>query len=352
MSDAKHEPKVIVSGIQPSGSLHVGNYVGAIRNWLRLQRESKAKLFFFIADYHSISGEYSPEEKRQQVLELATDLLALGIDPKRATLFVQSHVPEHTELCWILNTVTPVSFMERMTQFKDKSEDQSKNVNMGLFDYPVLQAADILMYHGDGVPVGTDQVQHVELTRNVARFFNNKFGAYFPDVRPVLTDIPKVRSLADPLKKMSKSHIERSYIALNDAPDVILDKLKRAVTETTGRLSITKDDLESQLAALEGTEDDALRGQAGVWNLLELLRVFGNEEKMHTALNAQPMKYGDLKTEVATVISDHFADYREKRAKLAKRPNKVNAILRAGAKKAQKTAQRTMKDVRERIGVR
>mgnify|MGYP001575707263 CR=1 FL=1 len=221
---ANRAPKpIVVSGIQPSGKLHVGNYVGAVSNWLRLQDEGY-RCFFFLADYHSITGDYYPEEKRRQTMDLALDLLALGIDPKKCTLFVQSHVPEHTELCWVFNTVTPVSFLERMTQFKDKSADQDKNVNMGLFDYPVLQAADILAYKGELVPVGRDQVQHVELTSDIARFFNNKFGDFFPETKPLLTDVPKLRSLTDPLKKMSKSLGEKSYVALTDGPEAIQEK--------------------------------------------------------------------------------------------------------------------------------
>ncbi|MBI4457996.1 tryptophan--tRNA ligase, partial [Candidatus Uhrbacteria bacterium] len=164
----KKSGHIIVSGIQPSGASHVGTYAGVYRNWLRLQADKTAKRFFMIADYHSITEDYDPAAKRQQILDLATDFLALGLDPKKSTIFAQSDVPEHTELCWIFNTVTPVSFLERMTQFKDKSSRQAANVNMGLFDYPVLQAADILIYMCDRVPVGRDQIQHLELTRDIA----------------------------------------------------------------------------------------------------------------------------------------------------------------------------------------
>lgn len=344
---------VVVSGIQPSGKLHVGNYVGAVRNWLRLQDEGY-ECFFFLADYHSISGDYDVDEKRRQVLDLATDLLALGIDPKKCTLFAQSHVPEHTELCWVFNTVTPVSFLERMTQFKDKAEQQAKNVNMGLFDYPVLQAADILMYHGALVPVGRDQIQHVEFTRDVARFFNNKFGAYFPETKPLLTDVPKLRSITDPLKKMSKSLGEKSYVALTDEPGVIQDKLKRAVTETTGILSMTEEELEHrmQLHPDAHAKDEALKGMAGVWNLLTMLRIFGSPEEADRVMAAQPIKYGDLKKLVATRIAEHFAFFRANRAKLAADPDKVYRILADGAKKARTVAEKTMNDVRTRIGIR
>jgi len=355
---------VIVSGAQPSGKFHIGNYVGALQNWLILQ-DGPTPCFFFIADYHSIAGNYSPAEKRAQVLEMATDLLALGLDPEKCTLFVQSHVQEHTELAWIFNTVTPVSFLERMTQFKDKSGDQSQNINMGLFDYPVLQAADILMYKGTHVPVGRDQVQHVELTRDIARFFNNKFGDrlegsdtaltdFFPETAPLLTDVPKLRSLTAPLKKMSKSHGDKSCIYLSDEPEVIADKLKRAVTEATGIITMTEAELE---AAMKDRDDKAandatLEGMAGVWNLLTMLRIFGSPEEVDRIVAGQPIKYGELKALVAEHIAAHFEEFRARRADLAADPDRVRAILKEGATKASRVAAVTMQQVRLRIGIR
>lgn len=343
--------QIIVSGAQPSGRLHVGNYCGAQRNWLALQ-DSGLDAYFFIADYHSITEDYDPDEKRRQVTDLALDLLALGIDPKKCTLFLQSDVPEHTELCWIFNTVTPVSFLERMTQFKDKASHQAKNVNMGLFDYPVLQAADILMYKGDFVPVGVDQVQHVELTRDIARFFNNKYKTdFFPETKPKLTETPKILSLADPLKKMSKSHGEKTYVALSDEPEAIMEKMKKAVTESTGVLphDPMKEDF---LAKIADRPDDERRGYAGVWNLLAMLKIFGQPHEADRVAAAQPIKYGDLKKLVAMRTAEYFADFRERRKTLAKDPKKVREILDLGAKKARKVAQATMEDVRKTIGIR
>ncbi len=343
--------QIIVSGIQPSGRLHVGNYVGAVQNWLALQQAGAYACYFFIADYHSITEDYDPEEKRRQIMDLAIDLLALGIDPKKCTFFVQSDVPEHTELCWILNTVTPVSFLERMTQYKDKSSQQAKNVNMGLFDYPVLQSADILIYKGALVPVGLDQIQHVELTRDIARFFNNKFGAYFPETKPKLTEVPKLLSLSDPLKKMSKSLGDKSYIALSDEPDVIEAKLKRAVTETTGILPADAT-LDTMLERIASEPEETRRGYAGVWNLIVMLRIFGSEKEAARIVAMQPMKYGELKMLVAKRIAEHFTAFRERRAALIKNPAKVRKILDGGAKKARATATETMKEVRKKIGVR
>jgi tryptophanyl-tRNA synthetase len=353
MPRAAKEKHVIVSGIQPTGVSHVGNYAGAYRNWLNLQGDKNAA-FFFIADYHSLTADYEPSRKRQQVLDLATDLLALGLDPDKCTLFVQSDVPEHTELCWIFNTVTPVSFLERMTQYKDKASRQEHNVNMGLFDYPVLQAADILMYKGDRVPVGRDQVQHVELTRDIARFFNNKYGRLFPETEPLLTDTPKIKSLTDPLKKMSKSMGEKTFIALTDSPEQIAEKMKRAVTETTGVVSLSEKELEHRLALHDDAHKNEadLRGMAGVWNLITMLRIFGSAEEADHVFAQQPIKYADLKKLVAARVSDHFSAFRAARAKLAKDPGEVWAIMAEGAKRARAVARRTMEDVRARVGLR
>ncbi len=353
MESQKKSTNVVVSGAQPTGSLHIGNYFGSFANWLKLQNDPSLKCYFFIADYHSITIDYDPTEKRRQVYDLAVDMLAMGLDPNKCVLFRQSDVMEHTELAWIFNTVTPMAFLERMTQFKDKSEG-SENVNVGLFDYPVLQAADILLYKGDRVPVGRDQVQHVELTRDIARFFNNKFGDYFPESKPLLTEVPKVRSLTDPLKKMSKSHGEKTYIAMTDAPDIILAKVKRAVTEATGTLSMNEKTLEERIAlhVSGSSEEEELRGNAGVWNLMTILRSCGRSDVAEKFLAAQPMRYSELKEAVAEAIADHFAGFRTRRAEIAADKENVEAILQRGAEAAREVAKKTMEEVRVKIGIR
>lgn len=324
----------MVSGIQPTGSLHIGNYLGAARNWLRLQNEFDGRFFIFVADYHSITENYDPEEKRKQVLLLCAEYLALGLDPKKVTLFVQSDIPEVTELCWIFNTVTPISFLERMTQFKDKSARQTQNINMGLFDYPVLQAADILIGKGSLVPVGQDQVQHVELTRDIARFFNKKFGEVFPEPKPVLTETPKVMSLLDPEKKMSKS-AQGSFISLSDEPEEIKKKVRRAVTDV-------------------GLVEDRRQKSPGVENLFTMLKEFGEPgdyERLDGAYRDASLQYVDLKDLVAFRIAEHFADFRKKRAALLADPEKVMRVYKAGAKKVREIAQETMREVRQKIGL-
>lgn len=348
------ESKKLISGIQPSGRVHLGNWAGAFQNWLSLQENPDFDCAFFIADYHSLSGDYDPKEKSAQIFEVMVDLLAIGLDPEKCLLFRQSDVREHSELCWIFNTLTPLSYLERMTQFKDKSQDQERNINMGLLDYPVLQAADILMYGGEYVPVGRDQIQHVELTRDIARFFNNKYGVeYFPEAKPLLTEIPKLRSLTDPLKKMSKSLGEQSYVALSDEPDVILKKIKSAVTNTDGVIRLSEQEVDNELAKPpeERENEDVLRGQAGIWNLLTLLRLFGKEGEAEQFIEGQPIKFGELKPLVAERIADFFADFRERKAELSAEPDKVLGVFSAGAVRAQRMASQTMEEVREIIGI-
>lgn len=322
---------VIVSGIQPTGNLHVGNYLGAVKNWVELQNSGKYQMYIFIADLHSLTGNMPAEQRQRQVVETAAELLAAGIDTKKTALFVQSRVREHVELAWIFSCVTPIAELERMTQYKDKSQQQTKNINAGLFTYPVLQAADILLYHGGLVPVGQDQVQHVELTRDIARWFNNRYGNFFPETKPLLTDVPKVMSLLEPEKKMSKSLGEGHVIELADTPEVIEQKLKKAVTATAGG------------------------GDApGVQNLLLLLQKFGNSktcQKFVKAEKAGSIRYGDLKQAVGEAVSEYFADFRKLRAKLLSNPNQLKKILDAGAKKAQVVAEKTMVGVRKRVGI-
>jgi len=222
--------EIILSGIQPTGRLHIGNYLGSLRNFVELQKKHEG--YFMIADYHSITESYEPKNKLNQIYNLAADFLAAGLDPKKSTIFVQSHVPEHTELAWIFNTLTPIGYLERMTQYKDKASRQKENINLGLFDYPVLQAADILLYHATAVPVGQDQDQHLELTRQIVRFFNNKFGPTFLEPKTLHTETPKVMSLLSPDKKMSKSLGDNHCIDIDDEPDMIAKKLSKAVTDT------------------------------------------------------------------------------------------------------------------------
>ncbi|MBI2990304.1 MAG: tryptophan--tRNA ligase [Candidatus Magasanikbacteria bacterium] len=320
------------SGIQPTGNLHLGNYLGAIKNWVEIQNSGEYTCFFSVVDYHSLSGGISSEERREQIARIAAELIAAGIDPDKSTLFVQSHVPEHTELAWIFNCLTPVAELERMTQFKDKSKAQAKNINAGLFTYPVLQAADILLYHGTHVPVGEDQIQHVELTRNIARWFNKRYGDYFPETKVILTKTPRVKSLLDPAAKMSKSKGAGHVIELADEPELVFKKMKKAVTATEGG------------------------GRApGVENLFVLLKEFAPEE-IYTQFKQEEknasIQYGSLKEELGRCIGERFAEFRERRRELLDTHDELAEVLAKGAEKAQHVAIGTIKRVREMIGVR
>ena len=322
--------QIVLSGVQPSGELHIGNYLAALKNFVKLQ--DKYQCYFFLATYHSITENYQPKEKKQQILDLTIDFLAVGLDPDKCVIFNQTDLPQCTELAWIFNTITPISELERMTQFKDKAARQEKNINMGLLAYPVLQAADILLYHPAYIPVGQDQVQHVELTRKIARLFNNKFGQYFTEPKPLLTKVPKVMSLLEPDKKMSKSAGPKHYIAINDSPEVIKNKLKSAVTGTGKETSLP----------------------AGGQNLITLLEEFGTQTEIKyfkEQVKNKDVKYAELKQALAEAISQYFAPYREKRQELEKKPEYIEKILKQGAAKDRKTAKKTLDQVKKLIGV-
>lgn len=323
---------IIVSGIQPTGNLHIGNYLGAVKNFVELQNSGKYDSYIFIADFHSLTATLTAEARRQQIKITAAELLAAGIDPEMTTLFVQSEVDGHTELGWIFNTLTPVAELERMTQYKDKSARQEKNINAGLLTYPILQAADILLYKGTQVPIGQDQIQHLELTNDIVRWFNNRFGVFFGEIKPLLTQIPKVMSLLEPTKKMSKSLGAGHVIEPADDPEVIKAKLKKAVTATEGGA-----------------------GAPGVQNLLLLLKEFG-DTKLHAKFVADEksgvIRYGDLKMALAEAIIETFADFRKKRAELLADEKKLQKILDQGATRAGKIAEKTILEVKKLVGLK
>lgn len=324
---------VIISGIQPTGNMHIGNYLGAFKKLVELQESGKYEQYIFIADLHSLTGNsITADERRDRIVTTAAELLALGIDPKKTTLFIQSHVPEHAELAWIFNTITPVAELYRMTQFKDKSERQEKNINTGLLTYPILQAADILLYKATQVPVGQDQVQHLELTRDTARWFNNRYGDYFAEVKPLLSETPKIMSLLEPTKKMSKSLGAPHVIELADDPETITKKLKKAVTATEGGVAAP-----------------------GVQNLLLLLKQFDSTDLYKTFAKAEKdgtIRYGDLKAALAEAISTYFADFRSKRTALLNSPGDLADRMKSGGEKARKIAQKTLSEVRTLVGLR
>jgi tryptophanyl-tRNA synthetase len=321
----------IFSGIQPSGELHIGNYLGAVQNWVRLQREHEGALFC-VVDYHAITGNYDPASLRRRRWEMATSLLAAGIDPERATLFVQSDVPEHTELSWIFTTSAPLGELERQTQFKDKA-GKMESIPAGLLMYPVLQAADILLYRADSVPVGEDQVQHLELARDTARRWNARFGeGFFPEPKPLLTPTRRVMGL-DGQAKMSKSL--GNTVGLLETDEEIWQKLRPAVTDPQ---RVRKSD----------------PGRPEVCNVFSLHRAFSPEATVaEVDANCRGAAWGciDCKKVLAANLGAELAPIRERAAALQAKPSRVLEVLADGARVARARAQETMAGVREAMGL-
>jgi len=322
----------IFSGIQPTGQIHIGNYLGALKQWVELQE--KADCVFCIVDLHALTVPYDPKKLRESIIEKAVAYLAAGINPEKSIIFVQSEIKEHTELCWLLNTVTPVGDLERMTQYKEKSKKFKANLNAGLLNYPILMAADILLYQTDVVPVGEDQSQHVELARTIARRFNQKFGQTFkvPEVKLAKSGA-KIMSLQNPEKKMSKTDGSESYVGLFDEPEVIKQKIMRAVTDTG---KIVKYDLKKK---------------AGISNLLTIYSLLSDKPIKDIEKKFKNKGYSDFKKSLAELTINYLEPLRRKRKELLSREVYVKEILKQGERKAQTIAQSTMQEVRKRMGL-
>ncbi len=324
---------ILISGIQPTGRLHLGNYLGALKNFVELQNSGKYQCYFFIADYHSLTEDFNPQEKSKQIFDLAVDYLAAGINPKKSIIFTQSQAPQSTELAWILNTQAPFGELRRMTQFKEKSEGQQENINVGLFTYPLLMAADIILYDAQFVPVGEDQLQHLELTRTLARKLNNKFfGRMFIEPKPILTATPRLMSLDDPAKKMSKSR-PAGCLFLDDTPDIIEQKIKRAVTDSGSEIKY-----------------DPIN-KAGVSNLLRIYSDLSGKSISQAEKQFSGKSYSQLKESVAKTISDYFKLFRNKKATLSKKPAAIKKMLSANALKIQKIADKKLIEIKTRLGL-
>ncbi len=324
--------KRILSGIQPSGALHLGNYIGAIKQWLALQDESDA--FFCIVDYHAITVKTDPQELYDNIHSLAALYVAVGLDPAKVTLFKQSDVSAHTELSWILNCFTQMGELERMTQFKDKVQKHKKRSSAGLFTYPVLMAADILLYQPHLVPVGEDQKQHVELTRNIAERFNNQYGETFrvPDVMNPKAGA-RIMSLNDPTIKMSKSAgSELNYISLTDAPDVVVKKIKKAVTDS-------------------GDDIKANADKPALTNLLTIYSAVTGKTIKELEELYLGQGYGKFKNDLAEAVNEFLKPIQKEYHGLMKDHDHLQAILKTGQTKAQEVAAITLNDVKTKLGV-
>ncbi len=323
--------KKTFSGVQPSGELHLGNYLGAIKNWVSMQDKYDAT--FCIVDLHAITVPQDSEELRRRILDVAKAYIALGIDPEKSNIFVQSDVSAHTELCWILNCVAArMGDMEKMTQFKDKSaKGDAQRASVGLFDYPVLMAADILLYDTDVVPVGEDQVQHVELARTLARRFNKKFGNTFIVPQPELTTEGKrIMGLDDPTKKMSKSAVsEYNYITLMDEPDVVRKKIRKAVTDSGSDVTYSDD-------------------RPALQNLLNIYTLLSKKSIKEIELMYDGRGFGDFKNDLAEVIVEFLTPFQQKVNDIS--DEEIKIILNNGSKKANEQARKKMRKVKNKIG--
>jgi len=321
--------KTYVAGIRASGKLHIGHYLGLVKQLLETQQEQNVERYYFIADLHGMTTPFEPKLLSENTLDVAASYLAAGIDPNKTTFFLQNHVLEHTYLAWIFNCITPLGELERMIQYKDKAKQHTENINAGLLTYPTLMAADILLYKPTAIPVGEDQVQHVELSRVVARKFNNRFGETFPEPQTYIRNPLRIMSLSDPKKKMSKTGDEA--LNLDDEPEEIMRKLKKAVT-----------------ASEPGKQSP------GVENLFFLLENFGTQQQTSHFRDQQKngtLKFSELKETLATSISNYFAEFREKKKELLSKPDYLAEVLGEGSSKARKIAEQTIHEVKQKTGL-
>ena len=321
---------ILVSGIQPTGKLHLGNYLGALKNFVELQDSNEYECFFFIADLHSLTTDYTPKEKQKQIHDLFLTYLAAGLDPKKSVLFQQSAVGEHAELSWVLNTITPFGELRRMTQFKDKSENESEKTNVGLFDYPVLMAADILLYNASIVPVGDDQLQHLELARTLARKFNTKFGKTFFEPKPLMTSVPRLMSLDNPEKKMSKTSPE-GCLFIDDEPNIIRKKIQRAVTDS------------------ESTIEYNPKKRPGISNLILIYSAMTGKEPKEIVTMYKGNGYAEFKKGLGDVIVGALAPFQENKLALANMDTK--RILDEGNEKARQRASKMYEIIKKKVGL-
>ncbi len=326
------DKKILFSAAQPSGIPTIGNYLGAIKNWVDLQDEYNC--IYSIADLHCLTVKREPKDLRRQSLDLLALYIACGVNPEKCVLFMQSHVPAHAELTWVLNTITYPGEMTRMTQFKDKSLRHADNVNMGLMDYPVLMAADILLYQTDIVPIGSDQKQHLEIARDIANRFNNRYSPTF-----VVPDgyIPKVgariMSLQDPLHKMSKSDDnENAFISLEDDRDTIIRKFKRAVTDSDNTVAVGED-------------------KPGISNLINIYSIFANKTIEETQREFDGKGYGEFKVAVGEVVADKIVPIKEEKERILKDKAYLDDIMIKGAETANYLANKTLAKVYRKVGL-
>lgn len=327
------DKKRILSGIQPSGALTLGNYVGALRNWVELQKTDEYECFYMLADMHTITVRQEAKNVRKNSMDLLALFIAAGLDPEKNPVFFQSHVPAHTQLSWVLNCNTYMGELSRMTQFKDKSKKHEDNINAGLFTYPVLMAADILLYQADLVPVGHDQKQHLELTRDLAQRFNNAYSETFKIPEGYIPKVgARIMSLQNPMQKMSKSDTnENGYILMLDEPDAIMRKIKRAVTDS-------------------GSEVCRGEGKEGIENLMSIYGAVTGKTMEEIEEEFSGKGYGVFKPAVAEAIIEELRPIQERYNDLMKNKDYLENVYRIGAERANYVAMRTVSKVYRKVG--
>ncbi len=332
-AENKTVKKRILSGIQPSGAITIGNYIGALRNWVELQKEDIYESFYMIADLHSITVRQVPKELRKNSMDLLALFIACGLDAEKEPIFFQSHVPAHAELGWVLDCYTYMGELSRMTQFKDKSQKHANNINAGLFTYPALMAADILLYQADLVPVGHDQKQHLEITRDLANRFNTTYSETFKIPEPYIPKTgAKIMSLQDPKQKMSKSDPnENAYILLLDPVDKIVKKIKRAVTDS-------------------GSEIKRGEGKEGVENLMSIYSSVTGASFDDIEKEFDGRGYGDFKQAVADAVAAEIEPIQAKYNDLMKNKDYLESVYKSGAQRAGYVAEKTLRKVYKKIG--
>lgn len=331
----------IFSGIRPSGKLHLGNYLGAIKNWIELQdKPDTERAIFAVVDYHGITTPFDPKTYHQQIVDTALDFLAAGVDPKKSLLIRQSKVPQHTELAWIFNTITPVSWLDRLPTYREKlGETGGKYNHMGLLDYPVLMAADILLYKSNLVPVGEDQLPHIDLTNEIAKKFNSMFGETFAPVKPHLATGGRIMSLQDPTKKMSKTPSAGSgqagdeYIALSDSSDEVREKIKKAVTDSGKEIVFDPD------------KKPAISNLMTIYHLLSQNSV-KEIEKKYGGKN-----YSEFKNDLAEVVVNFLKPFQEKRKELSEDMTFVKDLLTESEEKAREIASKNLGEIKQKMGL-
>lgn len=327
------EKKTILSGIQATGNLTIGNYLGSINNWVKMQDEYDC--YYMIANLHTLTIRNDPEEFKKRQLQVMAIYIAAGLDPEKNVIFFQSHVPAHTQLSWVLNCYTYMGEMNRMTQFKDKSAKHADNINCGLFTYPVLMAADILAYNADVVPVGDDQKQHLEITRDIAERFNSIYGETFKIPEPYIgKQGARIMGLQDPLSKMSKSTTNlNDAIFLNDSPDEIRKKLKKAVTDSENCVRFDKEN------------------KPGVSNLMTIYGIIKEKSMQEIEKEFEGKGYGDFKSAVAEAIIERLEPLQKRYYELLENPEELEAIYEQGAKKAAERANKIVNEVYKKVGL-